>query len=97
LGGVPNAGEDEANVNFLLLVKMTPAPQLAAAVASGLNSISFPTEMGYSYQVQYKNNLSDPTWTSLGAVVAGDWTTHSVQDPSPISAHTTRFYRVQVQ
>jgi hypothetical protein len=97
LGGVPNASEDEANVNFLLLVKMTPAPQLAAAVASGLNSISFPTEMGYNYQVQYKNNLSDPTWTSLGAVIAGDWTTHSVQDPSPISAHSTRFYRVQVQ
>jgi hypothetical protein len=97
LGGIPNASEDEANVNFLLLVKMTPSPQLAAAVASGLNSISFPTETGYNYQVQYKNNLGDATWTSLGGVVAGDWTTHSVQDPSPISAHSTRFYRVQVQ
>ena len=97
LGGVPNAAEDEANVNFLMLVKITPSPQLAAAVASGLDSISFPTEMGYNYQVQYKNNLTDPTWTNLGAVVAGDWTTHSVQDPSPISAHSTRFYRVQVQ
>jgi hypothetical protein len=97
LGGSLNTSENEANVNFMMLVKMTPSPQLAAAVASGLNSISFPTETGYNYQVQYKNNLGDPTWTSLGAVVAGDNTTHSVQDPSPISAHSTRFYRVQVQ
>jgi len=97
LGGVPNASEDEANVNFLMLVKMTPSPQLAAAVATGHNVISFPTETGYSYQVEYKNHLSDATWTNLGSLVTGDNATHSVTDPALTSANSTRFYRVQVQ
>jgi hypothetical protein len=97
LGGVPNASEDEANVNFLMLVKMTPSPKLAAAVATGHNVISFPTETGYSYQVEYKNHLSDATWTNLGSLVTGDNTTHSVTDPALTSANATRFYRVQVQ
>jgi hypothetical protein len=62
------------------------------ALANGVISLSFPTENGKSYTVQYKNTLKDPTWTQLETVVG-------TGGNLPITATTaaqqpTRFYRV---
>jgi hypothetical protein len=88
-GTTPN----EVNVNFLMLVPTTPKPRLTATVTGGNISISFATQTGYSYQVQYKNNLTDAVWTPLGGAISGNG---SVQSASDSGALFSRFYRVQV-
>jgi hypothetical protein len=94
LEGTPINGHDEANVNFFMLVAVTPSPKLTAAMSGGNIQISFPTQSGYSYQLQYKNNLTDPNWTSVGSPVSGDGTVKSVSDAATLS---NRFYHVQIQ
>ena len=70
------------NANFYLLAPVyTPPESTALAVSnangnSGLN-ISFPTQPGYSYQLEYKTNLTDAAWIPLGVAIPGDGTIHS--------------------
>ena len=92
LGGTTG---NEVNVNFLMLVATTPTPTLTATFGGGNVTISFPTQTGYSYQLQYKTNLTDVIWTPLGSPI-------SATTPfSPSAIHTPgnshRFYRVQIQ
>jgi uncharacterized repeat protein (TIGR01451 family) len=57
-------------------------------------SLSFPTEQGKSYTVQYKNNLSDPAWTDLpGMPVTGTGGNLNINDPTPAGL-PSRFYRI---
>ncbi len=63
------------------------------AVQTGTFEFQFATAQGTSYQVQFKNNLSDATWQSL-TTVTGDGTTKSVSDNRTTPA---RFYRVVTQ
>lgn len=94
LGGTPVEGLPEVNVNFLMLVPTIPDVLLTGKV-SGLNlMLSFGTQNGTNYQVQYKNNLTDPDWLPLGGVISGNGGIQSVSDPI---TGTNRFYRVQVQ
>jgi hypothetical protein len=62
-----------------------------ASYVSGNFAASFQTESGRTYEVQYKNSLSDAGWTPL-TNITGDgalkWFTNSVP------AVPTRFYRV---
>ena len=80
----------DVNVNFLML-----APALTAkASLVGTNVIvAFQTVTNFNYQVQYKTNLTDPTWILLGTV-GGNNGFQSVTDPVKSA---TRFYRVQIQ
>jgi hypothetical protein len=94
LDGSPNGSLPEANVNFFMLVPTTPSPKITATVTGNNINVSFPTQSGYSYQLLYKNNLTDPTWTPIGGAVSGDWSVHSVGDTTGI---TSRFYRLQIQ
>jgi hypothetical protein len=94
LQGTSISGHDEANVNFFMLVAVTPSPVLKAAINGGNVHISFPTQTGYSYQVQYSSSLTSPTWTSLGSALPGNGSVQSVDDAI---GNGTRYYRVQVQ
>lgn len=86
---------NEVNVNFLMLVRTAPSPVITAS-RSGANIIlSFPTLSGYSYQLQYKNSLTDATWTSLGGAISGNGSVQSASDSTTGNSH--RFYLVQVQ
>jgi uncharacterized repeat protein (TIGR01451 family) len=63
-------------------------------------SLSFPTQSGRTYTVQYKDALLDPTWTDLPgwSSVPGDGTTWNLTDsmlPVP-PGQPTRFYRIMV-
>jgi len=92
LGGTTG---NEVNVNFLMLVVTTPSPTLTATVGGGNVTVSFPTQTGYSYQLLYKNNLTDATWTPLNAPILGN---NAVQSESvPMAGHSYRFFRVQIQ
>lgn len=87
-------GQPELNTGFFMLVATVPDLKLKAALSGGNIHVSFPTETGFNYQVQYKTHLSDTTWTPLGTPVAGDGTVRSVTDSA---ADASRFYRVQKQ
>jgi fibronectin type 3 domain-containing protein len=69
------------NMEFFMLV---PARfPLTSAYVAGQLQISFPTDPGYSYQVQYKSSLSVSGWSSVGLPVTGDGTVHTVLESSP--------------
>jgi hypothetical protein len=94
LGGSPVQGQATINANFFMLIPAAaPAPELSVSVGSGKVTLSFATRSGSSYQVQYKNNLTDATWSSLGSALAGTAATLSVQDSSP---GNLRFYRLKI-
>jgi hypothetical protein len=58
---------------------------------SGL-SLTFITQPGRTYDVEYKNNLDDATWTTLTNVLA---TINPVTITDPVLlTNTSRFYRV---
>ncbi len=54
---------------FSPLVQLLGAAIRASMAANGSFSLSFPSEKGTSYTVQYKNSLSDATWTEWKQVV----------------------------
>jgi hypothetical protein len=78
-----------ANLNFLMLA---PAAALSAAQSGSSLDLSFVTQTGFNYTVQFKNTLAGGTWTDL-STVAGDGTPKTVG-----SAMTgpSRFYRLEV-
>jgi len=93
----PSEAIPDVNVNFLMLVPVASAPPAVVLTAAHVGAniqISFQTTSGFSYQVQFKNNLTDVSWTSLGGPITGDGTIKSVSDPA---TGTSRFYRVSVQ
>jgi hypothetical protein len=89
------------NANFYLLVPTyTPPPSALLSVIGGVGTgsggtinMSFPTLPGYSYQVQYKTNLTDAVWRPLGNPISGNGWMQTVGDTVP----STRFYRLQIQ
>jgi hypothetical protein len=86
------SGQPELNTGFFMLAVTTPDLIVTAARSGGSIIISFPTQTGFAYQVEYKNNLTDSTWTSLGSAVAGNGAVQSVSDLTPPPSN--RFYRV---
>jgi hypothetical protein len=88
---------DEANVNFLMLVP-TVAPANSVLITPSINAggivLTFPTQNGFSYQVLYKDHLSDPSWTPLGSPIPGSGGVKTANDSM---ATSTRFYRIQIQ
>jgi hypothetical protein len=77
-----------------MLVRTAPTPTLTAIVSGGNVQISLPTQSGYSYQIQYKNSLTDANWTPLGSAINGNG---SIQSANDSITGTSRFYRAQVQ
>lgn len=70
-------------------------PTILPPVRTGSNvAFSFATATGFSYQVQYKNSLSDPMWQNLQAFTGdGSVKTFTISSTSPAQ----RFYRLLVQ
>ena len=57
-------------------------------------TMSVQTTVGHDYILEYKDTLSDASWTSLPAVT-GDGAQKPLTDPAP--AIGQRFYRVRVE
>jgi hypothetical protein len=101
LGGVETLqvdGDGFEHVNFYMLVPVPPNSVSISVSISGPNiQLSFPTQTGYTYAMEYKNNLSDPTWTPVvggGNPVTGNGSTQSVMDSL---GQNHRFYRLVIQ
>ena len=87
-------GDYNENVNFFQLVKVPQSVSLSASLSGTNIVLSFPTQVGSTYTVEYKINLTDPTWTSLGSPISGNGSTMSV--PNGVSG-SARFYRLMIQ
>jgi hypothetical protein len=76
---------------------IAPLPFIAQLIFAPLSSqtpaLSWPAVAGKTYQVQFKNNLSDSTWQNLNGTVTVVSNTASTTDLTPSS--TQRFYRIQ--
>jgi hypothetical protein len=60
---------------------------------SGTNiAITSPTESWHSYQLQYKNAVTDSGWSSLGSPFGGNDTLETITDST---SATNRFYRIK--
>jgi hypothetical protein len=82
-------------VNFYALVPASiSANPISPAVSAqyGGVMISFPTQMGFNYQAEYKNNLTDANWIPLGTLIPGN---NAVQTVSEASG-SDKFSRVEV-
>ena len=97
LGGVETlqmTGDYNENANFFMLVPVVTSVTLSATLSGGNILVAFPTQSGFNYTLNYKNNLTDPTWTPLGAAIPGDGTIKTMTD-SP--GNGKRFYQLSFQ
>lgn len=81
------------NVYFYSNASAT-SPTITAGFSGGNRSLTFATQNGFTYTVQYKNNLTDASWTTLSSV-SGTGSPATVTDSATGVAH--RFYRVSIQ
>jgi autotransporter-associated beta strand protein len=72
-------------------VWLNPTFSISAAMIGANASITFPTESWHSYQLQYKNALTDSSWSNLGSLVGGNDRLLPIKDPNPVP---NRFYRI---
>jgi len=75
------------NVNFLTLV---PALLLQGSRSGADMQLSFGTQAGFNYTVEYKDDLTAASWLPL-STVSGDGTTKAVTDPMA----TARIYHLE--
>jgi hypothetical protein len=99
LGGVEtlqlkSGGNLNANYYMLVPAPLTGVP-LTVSLNGGQPEISFPTAPGHDYTLQYKNNLTDATWSTLNSI-AGNGDTESLTDTTTTGV-AQRFYRVEIQ
>jgi hypothetical protein len=82
------------NVASLGNAQVSISPPTIAITRSGrVPSLTFPTERGLSYVIQYKTNLTDAVWQTLGTI-NGNGNGLSMSDASNPGR---RFYRLCVQ
>ncbi len=82
----PNYGQTTANCLWL-----NPTFNVGAGNSGSSVSVSFPTESWHSYQLQYKNALTDSAWSNLGGRLGGNDTLESITGSN---SAPSRFYRV---
>ena len=82
------------NIYFYNSSFVAPAqPKISASVSGGSIQLSFATQNGYNYTVQFKNHITDAVWTTLSTIPGNG----SVQIVPDVSSQSSRFYRVSAQ
>ena len=77
------------------LTVLVPITMSGVSLASPSVSIRFPSETGLNYLLEYKNLLTDPTWTPLPPALPGTGGVMALQDTNPPA--DSRYYRVRSQ
>jgi hypothetical protein len=89
-------GNDPANWHAALpegAIGPIDPPAITTSLPGGdLVRLTFNVESGRSYQVEYKDALTDSEWSPLGSSIGATGTTLTVDDS--IAGHACRFYRV---
>jgi fibronectin type 3 domain-containing protein len=83
------------NISSTNLVVFVPPPRIASATVAtnGNVTLNFDAFAGKNYRVQYKNNLSDTDWTSLGSDLPANSASVTVVDAT-VAGNPQRYYRV---
>jgi len=77
------------------LLTLAPSLIIASSGFDGTNfTLTFPTEVGLAYHVEYKSNLDDLIWQPLTNM---DGTGSSVTVADPDLASVSKFYRIRRQ
>jgi Tol biopolymer transport system component len=89
-----NRASDVFAFNFYFAGMIPTFYVQASPVASPAQNptLIWPVQSGKSYQVQFKNNLSDPAWQTLPGNVTILGSTAYFTDPTPVSGQ--RFYQI---
>jgi uncharacterized repeat protein (TIGR03803 family) len=92
--GTTQSGGDAAGdgVVFKLNAYSNPPQLLSITRSAGVINLTWTGQPGKSFQAQYATNLSQTTWSNLGAGVAAPYGVATESDNSPTSS--SRFYRV---
>ena len=72
-------------------IALAPPKINPIVVSNGNANFSFSATSGLHYQVQYKNDLNDTSWQTLGADLTASSSTVPVSD---VITNLQRFYRV---
>ncbi|EEF63059.1 invasin domain 3-containing protein [Pedosphaera parvula] len=72
-------------------LRLNPTFNIGAAATGSDTSVTFPSESWHSYQLQYKNALTDPAWSNVGDPIGGNDVQQTLKDST---FSTNRFYRV---
>jgi uncharacterized repeat protein (TIGR03803 family) len=97
-GTTHGGGQGGAGTVFRLTIVPAAPVILAMTITNGILTLSWSTEPGGIYQVQYKNHdsdLSSPNWNNLGGTLIAPGTTLSTSDPTIAGEPLLRFYRVK--
>jgi hypothetical protein len=78
--------------NFSIFISSLPQFTGVVLGGNGQFQLTFNTLLGQNYQIQYKTNLTDATWISLGGPFAGTGNPRTTSDD--ISGSQQRFYQV---
>ncbi len=79
---------------FLPPATVLPVTLLNPAITGSTFTFSFLTQSSHTHYVEYKNTLSDPSWTPL-QTITGNGTVTNVTDATASGA--SRFYHVRTQ
>jgi len=82
------------NAGFMMLVPAALQAKLTATLVGGQLNLAFPTEVGSTYSVVTKSDLTAPTWTPVSSNIAG---TGAVVNVSVTMNGTQGYYTVGVQ
>jgi hypothetical protein len=76
-GATLDSGVTTATANYLW---QNPTFSINAGLDITRTNIAlmFPTESWHTYQLQYKNALTDPSWSNLGSLFGGDDTLDTI-------------------
>ena len=88
-GTTSGGGQGGGGTVFRLTVGLTFQ---AMALTSGTVSLTWRTEAGATYQLQFNSDLSSTNWTNLGGAVTATGATLSATDSA--TNVPLRFYRV---
>jgi hypothetical protein len=75
---------------------LSPAPTInSISQEFGVVRISVTTGPGLTYQLEYKNDLGEPTWTPISPPLAGDGAMLTLSDTNRLAP--ARFYRIRAE
>jgi hypothetical protein len=89
-----NDGFNPAVTSLTAQLTVAVNPNIANSLIGSSFKMTFPTEVGPGYVVEYKTNLTDATWKGLSTNI-GNGSPVTITDS--ITNAPTRFYRVRMQ
>jgi hypothetical protein len=90
---VTNALGSAVSSNAALTVLPAPAPSIVISLAGAGVSVSFTSQPGSNYVLEYKNSLADPAWTPLSPPTPATGGAMVLQDTN--APATSRYYRLR--